>query len=244
MGNFKCFTVCPLLFLVLLGLIDLGNARTIPNKPRCKTRNAHTNSGKTAMISEQYKWRNFRVYIEQNQFSSEEQTRIENDVRELQRIVPCIRFTLLPKGVPPTGDYVRVTNEDEGCYSSVGKVGGKQDLNLGDGCFAPGTIIHEMIHALGVHHEQGRTDRNDFINIFWENMAEGMADQFDMVSDAEFSDYGVPYNTQSLMHYDSWSGSANGKAIVTTKDGSNIEWQNNIQDSDIQKLRRMYGCNM
>ena len=35
----------------------------------------------------------------------------------------------------------------------VGVQGGEQKLSLGDGCMDTATIIHELLHALGLEHE-------------------------------------------------------------------------------------------
>ena len=66
----------------------------------------------------------------------------------------------------PSGNYVDVINSDSGCYSYIGMLGdtpltpgGKQVLNLDEGCLTNGIIEHEFLHALGVYHEQGRPDR-------------------------------------------------------------------------------------
>lgn len=40
------------------------------------------------------------------------------------------------------------------CWSLIGRVGGEQKLSLGRGCEQTGTAIHEILHALGVWHEQ------------------------------------------------------------------------------------------
>lgn len=57
-------------------------------------------------------------------------------------------------------DYVAITSDNSGCYSYVGRIGGRQVLNLQrGGCTRAGTIEHEMLHALGVWHEQSRPDR-------------------------------------------------------------------------------------
>ena len=58
--------------------------------------------------------------------------------------------------------------------SQVGHVGGKQDLTLASpGCEHLGTILHEIMHALGFFHEQSRPDRDHFVTINWDNIVKG-----------------------------------------------------------------------
>ena len=58
-------------------------------------------------------------------------------------------------------DYIAITSGN-GCWSYVGRQGGRQALNLqrgSPGCVFPGIVEHEMLHALGTWHEQSRPDR-------------------------------------------------------------------------------------
>jgi len=89
----------------------------------------------------------------------------------------CIRW------VPRTnqGKYVRIFNGN-GCYSSVGMAGpGPQDLSLNlQGCALLGTVVHEMLHAVGFNHEQNRPDRDRYLNIYWENIIQSMQYNFNL----------------------------------------------------------------
>ena len=67
----------------------------------------------------------------------------------------CIRW--VPRS--NQSDYVGIQNSASNCWSVVGRNGGRQPLNLGNGCTGSGTIEHEMLHALGMWHEQSRPDR-------------------------------------------------------------------------------------
>jgi len=55
-----------------------------------------------------------------------------------------------------------------GCSSSVGMVGGAQNVNLADTCTA-GQATHEMGHARAYAHQQ-RNDRDQYVNVFYGNL--------------------------------------------------------------------------
>lgn len=42
-----------------------------------------------------------------------------------------------------------------------------------NGCVYTGTVQHEILHALGFHHEQVRSDRDDFVSILTQNIQSG-----------------------------------------------------------------------
>ena len=66
----------------------------------------------------------------------------------------------------------------EGCFSSVGRQGGVQVVSLGSGCVQHGVVLHELLHVLGMWHEQSRYDRDQYVRILWQNIAPGKEDQF------------------------------------------------------------------
>ena len=63
------------------------------------------------------------------------------------------------------------------CWSSVGKKYWRydygQEVSLGKGCNHRGTIMHEIMHAIGFWHEHSRPDRNLYVEVLWENILDG-----------------------------------------------------------------------
>lgn len=49
-----------------------------------------------------------------------------------------------------------------------------QNLSIGQGCDYKAIIEHEILHALGFYHEQSRTDRDDYVNIWWDEILPGV----------------------------------------------------------------------
>lgn len=66
----------------------------------------------------------------------------------------------------------------KGCFAFVGFRKKRQIINLsnkhevGKGCFRFGSIIHEMLHTIGFYHTHARSDRDNYIDIKWENIKE------------------------------------------------------------------------
>uniref|UniRef100_A0A914VIE0 Zinc metalloproteinase n=1 Tax=Plectus sambesii TaxID=2011161 RepID=A0A914VIE0_9BILA len=90
-----------------------------------------------------------------------------------------------------------------GCYSSVGRVGGIQELSIADGCehLGFGVLTHEIGHALGFWHEQMRSDRDSFVRVLMDNVRQEGKGQFDKQTANSIKTYSIPYEYGSLMHY-------------------------------------------
>jgi len=141
--------------------------------------------------------------------------------------------------VPRTNqtDYVKFV-DGSGCSSSVGRVGGEQQVTLGSGC-STGNAMHEIGHAIGLWHEQSRSDRDSFVTINYGNIQAGMSSQFDKY------DVGLdagPYDFGSIMHYGSTAFSSNNLPTITRKDGTSITAQRNaLSTGDLLGVETLYG---
>jgi hypothetical protein len=121
-----------------------------------------------------------------------------------------------------------------------------QQINFGCGCLRDvATPVHELLHTCGLAHEHNRADRDEYVKIKWENIEEKMKYNFYKVNSTEYSDYGVPYNYKSVMHYplNAFAKHPKLQSMETLKPndgimGYDIGWA----DSDVEKLHLMYNC--
>ncbi|VDK42836.1 unnamed protein product [Anisakis simplex] len=178
----------------------------------------------------------------------------------------CIRFT--PRIVFDY-DYLYIGKID-GCYSDVGRAGGRQEVSLDNGCLQYSTAIHELMHAIGFFHEHERWDRDNFIAILWSNIDQGERtyennfamvqasvlwkrqctlsgayDQFSKVDLTDSSYYGQPYDYYSIMHYDSLAFSKNGHETLIARSPGMTSIMGSAVDfsaSDVAKINAMYSC--
>lgn len=179
--------------------------------------------GRTGNIDPNWFWRDQTIhYAYSAETSAADQVIIERSFREMEEMT-CIRFV---RRTTET-DYVLVTSENTGCWSWIGRVGGTQELNLGPGCVHDYIIWHEFIHALGFFHMHSAYERDNYVKIVWENIIPGMEHNFNKVNPDTTSQYGVPYDIESVMHYPGWAFTVNGQhTIIPLVEGVSLDDDN------------------
>ncbi|XP_075893836.1 high choriolytic enzyme 1-like [Nelusetta ayraudi] len=174
-------------------------------------------------------------YTIDRQFSSSEKKKIRKAMKGFQRKT-CIVFKKRKNG---QRDYIRVVNK-EGCYSSLGRQGGAQDLSLKkQGCMHHGIIQHEFIHALGFRHEHTRSDRDEYVKINWGTIKSGMQFNF---KKGRTNNLNTPYDYSSIMHYGRTAFSINGRETITPNRNVRIGQRQRMSKWDLKRINRLYGC--
>ncbi|XP_045889133.1 hatching enzyme 1.2-like [Micropterus dolomieu] len=170
-------------------------------------------------------------YFINNQFSSREKAIITRGLESFSS-VSCIRFRPTKSS---DRDWLSIESKN-GCYSMVGRRGGKQVVSLArQGCLYHGTVQHELLHALGFNHEQTRSDRDKHIKVLLQNVVSGMEHNFRKIATLN---QGTPYDYNSVMQYHRTAFSKNNQPTMVPIPNPNVSFGNakEMSRNDIARL--------
>uniref|UniRef100_A0A668TKD6 Metalloendopeptidase n=1 Tax=Oreochromis aureus TaxID=47969 RepID=A0A668TKD6_OREAU len=171
------------------------------------------------------KWSDGKVYVPYyiaNHYSSREIAIITCGLESFSS-VSCIRFRPYQNG---DREWLSIESRN-GCYSY--------------GCLYHSTVQHELLHALGFNHEQTRSDRDNYIRVYWENILDDMEYNFYKI---DTLNQGTPYDYNSVMQYERYAFSKNNQPTMVPIPNSNVMLGGATQMSknDIDRLNRLYQC--
>ncbi|KAF4099690.1 hypothetical protein G5714_019816 [Onychostoma macrolepis] len=160
---------------------------------------------------------------------------------EMYRLKSCVDF----KPYEGESTYISFTKLD-GCWSFVGDLKTGQNVSIGDRCDTKAIVEHELLHALGFYHEQSRSDRDDYVQIWWDQIIPGKEHNFNKYEDDFITDLNTPYDYESIMHYRplSFNKDPDIPTITTTIPAFNniIGQRLDFSALDLERLNRMYEC--
>ncbi|VDO95385.1 unnamed protein product [Heligmosomoides polygyrus] len=117
-----------------------------------------------------------------------------------------------------------------GCWSFVGRIGGVQNLSLGNGCESVSIAAHELGDALGFFHTHSRYDREQFITVNVQNI------KFSHGTTITDYNYEATYDPGSVIQ---WYGPTMVPQDVTYTETLGSPF---ISFYDFIMLNRHYGC--
>ncbi|KAK9502785.1 hypothetical protein O3M35_011491 [Rhynocoris fuscipes] len=201
---------------------------------------------RNAIRDPEKKWPNATVpYVLHEDFKQDSINRIEAAMRSLEKD-SCIKF--IPYNNKMNGQYLRIV-DGKNCHSTIGYSKDEDRIVIlhEQKCLGRiGKIQHELLHTLGMLHEQARPDRDKWVEINWDNIIEGKKYNFEKASEKEYTTFGLDYNFESVMHYAPYAFSKNKKLptiIPKVKIDINLIGQQKAATKlDLKKIRLMYGC--
>ncbi|CAD6185529.1 unnamed protein product [Caenorhabditis auriculariae] len=209
-------------------VIDTFRTRVTGTQKRIK-RNA-------AIEGQKYRWPDAVVPYKFKDNDTEWQSIVKHGMYKWQKET-CIRF----RRHTTEKDYA-IFFRGGGCYSNVGRTGGRQYISIGYGCEGHGIVAHEIGHALGFWHEQSRPDRDIFVNINEQKILKGTQGNFEKRVDLEESD--IPYDFGSVMHYGPQAFTSDWKYVtIETKDHRfqhTIGQRGDVSFTDVKHANRLY----
>ncbi|GFW83300.1 astacin [Trichonephila clavipes] len=143
-------------------------------------------------------------------------------------------------------DYIKFDNSttDHGCWSWVGYQTGVQEVNIDEGCQYVGSIVHEMLHAIGFWHEHQRHDRNKYVTIYDKNVTNGLLHNFDITQAKDEIIYNK-FDYNSIMIYGNYAFSKRLWQLKTVEATDKREltepWSKpGLDGSDVDRINCMY----
>lgn len=127
------------------------------------------------------------------------------------------------------------------CRSYLGKIGGLQPILLANECQAK-EIAHELMHALGFIHEHSRIDRDEYVDVIWNNIDEQFQSQFTMVPESLMEPLrDFPFDYESIMIYPPKAFAKQADLpTLTSKNETPIVPTKGLSKQDIERVNKLY----
>ncbi|KAH7951084.1 hypothetical protein HPB52_004715 [Rhipicephalus sanguineus] len=160
--------------------------------------------------------------------------------------VSCVQFR---ERADEEGYIHILSKQGRVCFSEVGMSGLRQLVSLNfEVCATYGTIVHELLHVLGLWHEQSRADRDRYVRVVWNNVVPRFKANFMKTNRVPYLD--EDYDYESIMHYFFNAFSKDPEQATLVPKNTGVELfnlglafkENRMTKVDIHKLNTIYHC--
>ena len=176
---------------------------------------------------------------------------IQEDVAQKNAVLEAIEYfnqNTAVEFVPYNGEANAIVfmGDEERCASFLGMGTGVQPIILADKCGFQ-EILHELMHALGFVHEHSRADRDNYVEVLWDNVKPGLELQFYIMPDSLVHEYVgsvFNFNYKSVMLYrkNTFSAEPSTKNTLKSTTDSSIEpVKDGLSPIDIERIGYLYG---
>ncbi|XP_046633963.1 hatching enzyme 1.2-like isoform X2 [Daphnia pulicaria] len=220
----------------------------------CSVKGLDFNSStRQANGNEAYLWPNGIVpYQISSLYSFESRAKILDGIAEFEKYT-CLQF------VPQTTetDYIFFTEHliSGTCWAGkweeqqleIGRLGGVQYVSLIVAKDCLQYVMHEIMHGIGFWHEQQREDRDQYVNVFYENLNADVHEvSYGIRSTATglAKNLNTPYDYNSITHYHKEAFQIDkSKPTMAATDGCSLFGnQKQLSKIDALRINQLYNC--
>ena len=186
-------------------------------------------------------WAQGTVYYRYDSSVGEElQTKLRQAM-ETWETATCVRFKM-----SDDHDCIQFYDYPNEEHSTVGP----NEVILGYSCQSAGDLLYTIGKVIGLSTEQSRPDRDEYVSILTENIAEGQEHKFAINSNRSVGYLGEGYDYTSIMHLSASAYSESGEITTKVKNTEEYTAQGSpelgerleLSDGDVLRANRLYSC--